>query len=117
MPDYRSVPLDICASATGGADVDVSATLLLDDQTTQEGDATLVDVHKDRRCAKLRARKKNGVARIRLIYVVVPLAGNGEFAVTVELNHPRIPNGPRKITRTGDVSGGPKTFSKTFNLP
>jgi hypothetical protein len=117
MPDYKTVPLQVCASSTGGADVDVSATLLVDDQTTQEGDATLVDVHRARSCANLRARKKKGVVQIRFIFVVVPLVGHGEFSVTVELSHPRIQNSPRKITRTGDVSGRPKTFSKTFTLP
>jgi hypothetical protein len=117
MPDYKSTPLKVCAMATGGADVDVSATLLVDGQTTQEGDATLVDVHKAQKCADLTARKKTGAAQIRLIFVVVPLVGNGQFEVTVELSHPRIQNSPRKITRTGDAGDGPKTFVKTFNLP
>ena len=117
MPDYKSTPLKVCALATGGADVDVSATLLIDGTTTQEGDATLVDVHKARQCADLTARKKTGVAQIRFIFTVVPLVGNGEFAVTVELSHPRIQNSPRKITRTGDAGAGPKTFLKIFNLP
>lgn len=117
MADYRSTPLSICASATGGADVDVSATLLIDDETTQEGDATLVDVHKSRQCVDLTARKKAGVARIRFIFVAVPLAGNGEFEVTVELSHPGIANSPRRITRSGDAGDGPKTFKKTFVLP
>ena len=118
MGDYRTTPLRICAFSTGGADVDVSATLLVDGQTTQEGDTTLVNVHVDRKCAELRARKKGGkVAKVRLLYTVVPLVGNGEFEVAVEFTHPDIPGSPLEIIRTGDVGSEPKNLSKTFVLP
>ena len=117
MADYKSTPLSLCASSTGGADVDVSATLLIDGTTTQPGDVTLTDVHKGRKCADLTARKVSGRATVRFIFVVVPLVGNGEFEVTVELSHPAIANSPRIITRTGDAAKGPKTFVKTFLLP
>ncbi|MBL0093527.1 MAG: hypothetical protein IPP50_15040 [Piscinibacter sp.] len=117
MSNYRNPPLRVCASATGGADVDVSATLMLDGKTSQAGDATLVDVHLGEKCADLTAHKSSGDATLRLIYVVVPLVGNGEFEATVELSHPAIPNSPRRITKTGDASDGPKTFSLTFRLP
>jgi hypothetical protein len=117
MADYKTHPLNICASALGGADVDVSATILVDDVTSQVGDATLTDVHLARECANIRAHKKTGVAKLRLIYVVVPLVGNGQFSATVEVSHPKIANSPRKITRTGDAKDGPKTYSTTFVLP
>lgn len=117
MGDYKSTPLSVCASSTGGADVDVSITLLVDGTTTQLGDVTLTDVHKGRKCADLRARDVTGHATVRFIFVVVPLVGYGDFEVTVELSHPAIENSPRIITRRGDAGKGPKTFVKTFILP
>jgi hypothetical protein len=115
--DYKTDPLRVCASATGGADVDVSATLFVDGETSQPGDATLTDVHLKRKCANLEASASTGAAKIRFILVVVPLVGNGEFEVVMELSHPAIPNSPRRITRTGDVGDEPRTFSVTFRLP
>jgi hypothetical protein len=115
--DYRTDPLRVCASATGGADVDVSATLFVDGETSQPGDATLTDVHLKRKCANLEASASTGAAKIRFILVVVPLVGNGEFEVVMDLSHPAIPNSPRRITRTGDVGDEPRTFSVTFRLP
>lgn len=117
MSNYANPPLSVCASALGGADVDVSATLFVDDQTDQGGDDTLKDVHLARRCATLTAHKPSGEAVLRLIFVVVPLAGNGQFTATVELSHPSIPNSPRKISKRGNAVGGPKTFSLSFRLP
>lgn len=117
MANYKQVPLKVCASATGGADVDVSATLFVDGKTQQPGDATMTDVHRGRECVDLEAHKSSGKAVLRLIYVAVPLAGNGQFSATVELSHPAIPNSPRTITKNGNVAGGPKTFSLSFQLP
>ena len=117
MSNYRNPPLTVCASALGGADVDVSATLFVDGEARQGGDDTLTDVHLGRKCTTLAAHKASGKAVLRLIYVVVPLAGNGQFTATVELAHPAIPNSPRTITKKGNVAGGPKTFSLSFRLP
>lgn len=117
MANYRSEPLTVCATATGGADVDISATLFIDGSTTQEGDATLTDVHVARACADLRGRKASGQAKLRLVFVVVPLAGNGQFEVRLEIGHPSFPESPVVLVRKGDVGDEPKTFQKTFNLP
>ncbi|MFT3818769.1 MAG: hypothetical protein QM750_14210 [Rubrivivax sp.] len=117
MSNYRSQPLSVCASATGGADVDVSVTLFIDGSTTQEGDATLTDVHLLRACADLRGRKTSGEATLRLIFLVVPLAGNGQFEVRLEIGHSSFPQSPVVLVRKGDVGDGPKTFKKTFKLP
>jgi hypothetical protein len=115
--DYKTQALKVCASATGGADVDVSATLFVDGTTSQAGDITLVDVHKAEKCGEVTARASSGQAKLRLIYVVVPLVGNGDFVVTVTLKHNAVPIASRVISKSGDVSGGPKTFSLTFKLP
>ena len=117
MSDYKTTPLKVCASATGGADVDVSATLLVDGKTSQAGDMTMVDVHIERKCVELQAHKKGGEAKVRLLFTVVPLIGNGEFEVTVEFSHPDIPGSPLEIVRSGDAGSEPKPFSKTFVLP
>jgi hypothetical protein len=115
--DYKSQSLRVCASATGGADVDVSASLFVDGETSQMGDDTLTDVHLKRKCASLQAHTTSGQAKVRLILVVVPLVGNGEFEVELEFSHPAIPNSPKKIVRAGDIGDEPKTFSLTFKLP
>jgi len=116
MPDYRTNPLRISASATGGADVDVSATLLVDDLTDQDGDATLVDVHLTEKEAELRALRP-GKTRLQLIYVVVPLVGNGEFKVKLTVSHPNIVKGPRVITKSGNTDGKLKVLRSNFILP
>jgi hypothetical protein len=54
--DYKTTPLRICADVRGGADVDVSATLFVDDETTQTGSVTLPDVHLERQCSALEAQ-------------------------------------------------------------
>lgn len=116
MPDYHSTPLRIQASSTGGADVDVSATLMVDGVTDQDGDATLVDVHRSEKRASLRAPSA-GKTKLRLLFIVVPLVGNGEFEVTVTLTHPDINGGsPLERIKTGDVSDL-TVFRSTFNLP
>ena len=117
MADYHSTPLRVSAFSTGGADVDVSATLIVDGAIDQDADATMVDVHRSKRRVLLRASSE-GDTKLRLIYVVVPLVGNGEFEVTVTLSHPNIANSPLKLTKTGDVGDGePKVFSSTFKMP
>ncbi len=116
--NYRTIPLEVGASATGGADVDVSATLFVDDKTSQDGDVTLVDVHKAAGKASIRAHKTAGDAKLLLVFIVVPLVGNGEFEVNVELEHPRLPNGKVTIRRKGEVAdGNVGRFQKTFRLP
>lgn len=115
--DYKTNPLRVCARATGGADVDVSATLFVDDEAIQDGDVTLVDVHKKRKCAAIVAGSDSGDAVLRLIFIVVPLAGNGEFEVTVEISHPAIDGSPRVIKRTGNAPNEPKAFVLKFKLP
>lgn len=117
MSNYANPPLSVCASALGGADVDVSATLFVDGQSGQTADDTLKDVHLGRKCTTLTAHKASGEAVLRLLFVVVPLAGNGQFTATVELSHPAIPNSPRKITKRGNAPDGPKAFSLSFRLP
>jgi hypothetical protein len=117
MADYRSTPLEVCAFATGGADVDVSATLFIDGRTSQEGDQTMVDVHQGEQCVELTGRKTGGKAQLRLIFVVVPLVGNGQFEAQIRLTHPAIPGSPRTFTKKGNAPGGPKPFSMTLNLP
>lgn len=117
MSDYQSTALRVCASATGGADVDVSTTIFVDGETSQSGDDTLTDVHLKRRCASLKAHTTGGSAKLRLIFVVVPLVGNGEFEVDIEVSHPDIPDSPRRFTKTGDVGDEPKIYSLTFKLP
>jgi hypothetical protein len=118
MSDYRTLPLKICAFATGGADVDVSATLFVDDSTTQEGDTTLTNVHQARQCATVRARQTDGEVKLRILLAVVPLAGNGDFAVQIELDHPNIPGTPRHFSIVGTVPDGvPKPIRRTYKLP
>ncbi|WP_140634424.1 hypothetical protein [Methylibium rhizosphaerae] len=116
MADFRSTPLQVCAVANGGADVDVSATLFVDGRTSQEGDQTIVDAHLERQCVELTGRKVSGKAQLRLIFVVVPLVGNGQFEVAIELTHSDIPGSPRSFKKRGNAAGAPKTFSMTLNL-
>ncbi len=117
MSNYQSESLEVCASATGGADVDVSATLFVGGKTSQVGDHTMVDVHQGEQCVSLVAHKSSGPAQLRLIFVVVPLVGHGEFEVEIRLTHSAIAGSPRSFTKKGNVAGGPKTFSMTLNLP
>lgn len=115
MADYRGAPLKITARSRGGADVDVSATLFVDDKTDQSGDVTLVDTHLAMRSAELKAIGA-GDTKLRLLYVVVPLVGNGEFTVSVTVEHPNIPNSPVTIEKTGNVSEL-SVFRNTYKLP
>ena len=115
--NYRTIPLKVCAAATGGASVNVVATLFVDDQTTQEGAGSLANVHIDEQCAELSARKKTGTAVLHLLFIVVPLVGNGEFEVTVTVSHPNIPASPVTIKRSGDAPDVPKKFQLRRTLP
>ena len=118
MANYRNIPLKICASSTGGADVDVSATLFVDALADAAGDTTLVNVHESKKCASLKARKSSGAATLQLVYVAVPMAGNGQFEVTVELTHPAIEGDPFSFTKRGNAPPGqPKTLIETYELP
>ena len=118
MANYRDTPLKICASSTGGADVDVSATLFVDRLADAGGDTTLVNVHESKKCASLVAHKASGAATLQLVYVAVPMVGNGQFQVTVELTHPAIEGDPFFFTKSGNApKGEPKTIVETYELP
>jgi hypothetical protein len=117
MADYHTSPLRVTASSTGGADVDVSATLFVDDEVGQEADTTLVDVHRSEKRGSIRASKE-GDTKLRVLYIVVPLVGNGEFEVTLTLAHPNVQGGSLTFTKRGDVGdAAPKVFRNTFTMP
>lgn len=117
MPDYHQTPLRITAHSTGGADVDVSATLFVNDVADPDADTTLVDVHRSAKTDSIRAGQ-SGATKLRLLYAVVPLVGNGEFEVTITLEHPALPQGRLSFTKTGEVTQpAPAVFRNTFTLP
>lgn len=117
MADYHTRPLRVTASSTGGADVDVSATLFVDEKAGEEADMTLVDVHRSEKRGSIRASEE-GNTKLRLLYIVVPLVGNGEFRVTITLEHPNLEGGSLTFKKRGDAgSGAPKVFRDTFSMP
>jgi hypothetical protein len=115
--DYKTNPLRVCASSTGGPAISVSATLIVNDSSSEDGRARLTRVDQQRQCANLTAHRKTGQAKIQLVFAVAPFIGNGEFTVAMELAHPALETGDLKFEVKGEVRDTPRKLQRTFDLP
>ncbi len=106
-------PLNVCARATGGCDVDVKYALFVGDMTKPVAIETVDDIHLQRQCVDLTGKKSSTPAALVVIAAVVPLKSDS-FEITLELDHPDI--GQQTITWPGQTGGGPKGYKRTIWL-
>lgn len=93
----------------------MTATLIINGNVDSR--IKLERIDESRKCDSLTASKKTGVAKIQLVFSAVPLIGNGEFKVAIELQHPVFASGKRRFNVEGEVRDMPRKLQRTFDLP
>jgi hypothetical protein len=113
--DYKTTPLGVCASSTGGPAISMSATLIINGRVDSR--IRLERIDQERKCDALTASRTTGAAKIQFVFSVAPFAGNGEFIVAIELEHTALKSGRLTFNVEGEIRDTPRKLQRTFDLP